>query len=155
VADKIEQSGDSVGASFMRHRLDGDIKRCMVDVLQVKSPREYGRNKVAVTYTPHTCRGVTVNSMSLISNLSHFYTWNDIQAAIPKLHRKRGYFDLFGLDFMVAADPTTCGTSTSTSPGAEKDYKLWLLELNTNPALTLGKGSSIACTSTVGQHSTS
>ena len=44
------------------------------------------------------------------------------KAAQPKLTRKRGYFDLFGCDFMVTTD-----------------NRLMLLEINTNPALSLGK----------------
>jgi hypothetical protein len=43
-----------------------------------------------------------------------------LKAALPKLNRKKGYFDLFGFDFMVTAA-----------------NKLQLLEVNTNPALSL------------------
>ena len=43
-----------------------------------------------------------------------------LKAAVPKLTRKKGYFDLLGFDFMVT--------------GANK---LQLLEVNTNPALSL------------------
>lgn len=45
-----------------------------------------------------------------------------LQAAVPKLQRKHGYFDLLGFDFMVTSE-----------------NKLVLLEINTNPALSLGK----------------
>lgn len=48
-----------------------------------------------------------------------------IKAAMSKLHRRKGYFDLFGLDFMVEL---TDGTQRQ---------KLILLEVNTNPALSL------------------
>ena len=48
---------------------------------------------------------------------------------MPKLLRKSGYFDLFGLDFMVE----TVGNETSRS------HRIILLEVNTNPALSLGK----------------
>jgi len=43
-----------------------------------------------------------------------------LKASMNKFLRKHGYFDLFGLDFMVTADG-----------------KLMLLEVNTNPALSL------------------
>lgn len=43
-----------------------------------------------------------------------------LKAAIPKLTRKKGLFDLFGFDFMVT-----------------EDSQLKLLEVNTNPALSL------------------
>lgn len=43
-----------------------------------------------------------------------------IKAAVPKFQRKHGYFDLLGFDFMVT-----------------NDNKLVLLEVNTNPALSL------------------
>ena len=45
-----------------------------------------------------------------------------LQAATPKFSRKHGYFDLFGFDFMI----------TSSN-------KLVLIEVNTNPALSLGE----------------
>jgi hypothetical protein len=47
-----------------------------------------------------------------------------LKAAMPKFIRKKGYFDLFGFDFMV-----------STAPQGQD--KLLLLEVNTNPALSL------------------
>jgi len=75
VAAAIERGGNLEGATYIRERLDHDIKCCMVDVLK---------------------------------------------AATPKFQRKHGYFDLFGLDFMVTGD-----------------NKLVLLECNTNPALSL------------------
>lgn len=59
VADTIERGGNVAGATYIRERMDHDIKCCMVDVLK---------------------------------------------AAMPKLTRKHGYFDLFGLDFMVTND---------------------------------------------------
>jgi hypothetical protein len=43
-----------------------------------------------------------------------------IQAAVPKFRRKHGCFDLFGFDFMIT-----------------NENKLVLIEVNTNPALTL------------------
>jgi hypothetical protein len=43
-----------------------------------------------------------------------------LQAASPILQRKHGYFDLLGCDFMVT-----------------DDNKLLLIEVNTNPALSL------------------
>ena len=43
-----------------------------------------------------------------------------IKAAVPKFQRKHGYFDLLGFDFMVT-----------------NENKLVLLEVNTNPALSL------------------
>lgn len=43
-----------------------------------------------------------------------------LRAALPKLSRKHGYFDLLGLDFMVT-----------------EDLRLLLLEANTNPAMSL------------------
>jgi len=49
-----------------------------------------------------------------------------LKAAVPKLSRKHGYFDLYGLDFMIT-----------------NDNKLVLLEVNTNPALSLGKANRI------------
>jgi len=51
-----------------------------------------------------------------------------IQAAMPKLLRKAGYFDLLGLDFMVEVD---------RSDPAKTRHRLLLLEVNTNPALSL------------------
>jgi D-alanine-D-alanine ligase-like ATP-grasp enzyme len=45
-----------------------------------------------------------------------------MKACNTKLLRKHGYFDLLGCDFMVT-----------------DDNKLCLLEINTNPALSLGK----------------
>ena len=39
--------------------------------------------------------------------------------------KKKGYFDLFGFDFMVSTSPT-------------RSSRLLLLEVNTNPALSLG-----------------
>eukprot|EP01041_Mallomonas_annulata_P000088 gene88-116_t len=47
-----------------------------------------------------------------------------LKAAVSKLHRKHGYFDLFGLDFMVDVD-------------SDGKHRLLLLEANTNPALSL------------------
>ena len=44
---------------------------------------------------------------------------------MPKLMKKKGYFDLFGFDFMVSTSPVRSG-------------RLLLLEVNTNPALSLG-----------------
>ena len=44
---------------------------------------------------------------------------------MPKLIRKRGFFDLLGFDFMVCKNP-------------QREEKLKLLEVNTNPALSLG-----------------
>jgi D-alanine-D-alanine ligase-like ATP-grasp enzyme len=44
-----------------------------------------------------------------------------LKASVPKFMRKHGYFDLLGLDFMVS-----------------DDNKLVLLEVNTNPAMSLG-----------------
>ena len=44
---------------------------------------------------------------------------------MPKLVRRSGFFDLLGLDFMV-------------STSKDRDGKLLLLEVNTNPALSLG-----------------
>ena len=44
---------------------------------------------------------------------------------MPKLTRKRGFFDLLGFDFMVCKSP-------------QRGEKLKLLEVNTNPALSLG-----------------
>lgn len=44
---------------------------------------------------------------------------------MPKLVRRGGFFDLLGLDFMV-------------STSKDRDGKLLLLEVNTNPALSLG-----------------
>jgi hypothetical protein len=44
------------------------------------------------------------------------------QAADSKLAKKHGFFDLLGCDFMLNAD-----------------NNLYLLEINTNPALSLGK----------------
>ena len=75
VADAIEAEGNIEGATYMREKLDHDIKCCMVDV---------------------------------------------IKAALPKFQRKHGYFDLLGFDFMVT-----------------NENKLVLLEVNTNPALSL------------------
>lgn len=43
-----------------------------------------------------------------------------LKAATPKFARKHGYFDLFGLDFMITAE-----------------NKLVLIEVNTNPAMSL------------------
>jgi D-alanine-D-alanine ligase-like ATP-grasp enzyme len=51
-----------------------------------------------------------------------------IRAALPKLFRKKGYFDLLGLDFMITAAP---------------ENKLVLIEVNTNPALSRGKQFSM------------
>lgn len=48
-----------------------------------------------------------------------------VQAAMPKLIRKSGYFDLFGFDFMMSTCP-------------DREGRLLLLEVNTNPALSLG-----------------
>lgn len=44
-----------------------------------------------------------------------------VKSAVPSLIRKRGYFDLFGCDFMVTTD-----------------NELRLLEINSNPAMSLG-----------------
>jgi D-alanine-D-alanine ligase-like ATP-grasp enzyme len=44
-----------------------------------------------------------------------------LQSATSKFMRKKGYFDLFGFDFMVTSDS-----------------QLKLIEVNTNPALSLG-----------------
>lgn len=44
---------------------------------------------------------------------------------MPKLLRKKGFFDLYGFDFMVSTSPLRAD-------------KLLLLEVNTNPALSLG-----------------
>jgi tubulin--tyrosine ligase like protein 10 len=45
-----------------------------------------------------------------------------MQAGNSKLLKKHGYFDLLGCDFMLS-----------------DDNKLFLLEINTNPALSLGE----------------
>jgi D-alanine-D-alanine ligase-like ATP-grasp enzyme len=45
-----------------------------------------------------------------------------LRASAPKFMRKHGYFDLLGFDFMVS-----------------DENKLVLLEVNTNPALSLGR----------------
>jgi hypothetical protein len=50
-----------------------------------------------------------------------------LKAAIPKLQRKHGYFDLFGFDFMLT-----------------DENKLVLLEVNTNPALSLDNSTLAA-----------
>jgi hypothetical protein len=47
-----------------------------------------------------------------------------LKAGNTKLLRKHGFFDLFGCDFMLAFD-------------ADKKLELFLLEMNTNPALSL------------------
>lgn len=44
-----------------------------------------------------------------------------LKASVPKLLRKHGYFDLLGFDFMI-----------------NDENKLVLLEINTNPAMSLG-----------------
>jgi hypothetical protein len=51
-----------------------------------------------------------------------------VQAAGGSFIRKRGYFDLLGLDFMLTPGP---------------DNKLVLLEANTNPALCVGMNDII------------
>ncbi len=48
------------------------------------------------------------------------------QASNSKLLRKHGYFDLLGCDFMLG-----------------DDNRLYLLEINTNPALSLGEGQCV------------
>jgi hypothetical protein len=50
---------------------------------------------------------------------------------MPKLIRRRGFFDLFGCDFMVSTCPDRSG-------------RLLLLEVNTNPALSLGECALVA-----------
>jgi hypothetical protein len=50
---------------------------------------------------------------------------------MPKLIRRRGFFDLFGCDFMVSTCPDRSG-------------RLLLLEVNTNPALSLGECAIVA-----------
>ena len=50
-----------------------------------------------------------------------------LKAAIPKFQKKHGYFDLFGFDFMVT-----------------NDQKIVLLEVNTNPALSLDNSTLAA-----------
>jgi hypothetical protein len=35
LANCIERDGDGESADFIRHRLDADIKQCMVDVMKV------------------------------------------------------------------------------------------------------------------------
>ena len=49
---------------------------------------------------------------------------------MPKLIRRSGFFDLLGLDFIVSTNKERAG-------------KLLLLEVNTNPALSLGEYHSI------------
>ena len=51
-----------------------------------------------------------------------------IKSGIPTLTRKRGFFDLLGCDFMVTSD-----------------NELILLEINSNPALSLGKTCQAYC----------
>ncbi len=90
----MELCGKISSAEYLRHQLDNDIKRCMVDVLKVSK------------------------TFYLFFDWSWF---NLFQAGNIKLLKKHGYFDLLGCDFMLS-----------------EDNQLFLLEINTNPALSLG-----------------
>ena len=75
VAKRIEDSGNTESANYLRAEFHEQVKKCMTDL---------------------------------------------VKASSTKFMRKHGYFDLFGIDFMVTAD-----------------HKTVLLEANTNPALSL------------------
>jgi hypothetical protein len=95
LADAIERDGDPMSADYIRHRLDDEIQQCMVDIIKVQS---------------------------LIQIVSHPPPL--LQASKDQFLKKKGYFDLFGLDFMVTNSPNN---------------QTVLLEANTNPALCVGK----------------
>jgi hypothetical protein len=48
------------------------------------------------------------------------------RCGMRKLERKTGTFELMGIDFMI-----------------DDKFKLYLIEMNTNPAITLGKNNKI------------
>ena len=128
VAAEVEATGRIESADYLRNRLDHDIKCCMVDVLKVCSSIPYS---FLTSLYNLLCRNIYFrlfqHSLLPYSYISYHILYNStidllFQAANPKFLRKHGYFDLFGFDFMITAA-----------------NKLVLLEVNTNPAMSLGK----------------
>ena len=107
VAALIEQTGDAQGAAFLRNDLDTHVKCCMVDVLRAATPKFLRKCVCSHLFF--------LISFSLGSPRTH-----SLPPHPPAILHREGFFDLFGLDFMVTAE-----------------RKLYLLEVNTNPALSL------------------
>ena len=79
---------------------------------------------ILLHYTLLYCTSTTASAEYLRNRLDHdikLCMVDVLKAATPKLLRKHGYFDLYGLDFMLT-----------------EDNVLQLIEINTNPALSLG-----------------
>lgn len=102
LADAIERNGDAVSAAYIRTCLDGQIKKCMMDIMRV---------------------GCCLSLIRKLCLVAMCFSLIFVQAAKDSFIRKRGYFDLLGLDFMITPAPNN---------------KLVLLEANTNPALCVG-----------------
>jgi D-alanine-D-alanine ligase-like ATP-grasp enzyme len=78
--------------------------------------------------------------------------WTTLQAARLKLTKKRGYFDLYGFDFMIR-DSRSAEADASTPNDfprrrahlrGDPSRRLVLIEVNTNPAMSLGNCDSLS-----------